>query len=431
MLRLFRWDADLKDQILNMLIINCLIIFYLFFVSRSFFQSSELRSWYYPLLFLKLLYGLSYGLLYTYYYTAENDSVCYHHDGLVFNWYFWHEPLRFFKIMIFNELECPEQRYEFWMFGLDRSFFMSKLISLFYILLTKNYWMVTIYSAMINFWAAYYFSNQIVKSYPSLKYSVVLAFLCLPSIQIWTSGLLKECYGLACIYICIGMYLEDKLKCFYKIFVSLLCIWILYKIKVYYLAFMPFVLMHHLYQRYNRWVVSVVLCTALLVVMCFVQSKWTEIVRILLYSRDVSYYAFAGPQSNLYIGEVTTNVWTLVRQAPEIIFKACFEPRYLVGVSFVKVLEGLSNVFVLGCAVLSLTMAVMYRKRPSLEIYMILGYVSISAFLIGLTVPNLGAMVRLRVFYEPFLVFLASVGPGTWVYTLSKKQDSDAKGGDT
>lgn len=412
-------------------IVNCLIIFYLFFISRSFFRTSELRPLYYATFFVKILYGMAYALLYTYYYTAEDDSICYHHDGIVFDWYFWHEPSRFFKVLFFSDFECPEQGLEFWMHSMERSFFMSKLISVLYIVLTKNYWLITIYTSMINFMASYYFANEVVRKYPTLKYTVVLAFLCMPSVQIWTSGLLKESYGLACIYICLGMYLHDGLKTVYKLLIGLVCVWILYKIKVYYLTFLPFVAFHYLYKNYNLRLAGIIVVLSLSAVLVFVHYRWVEIVHVLLYSRDVSYYMHTHALANLNIGEVTTNVWTLLEQAPQVIFKACFEPRYLLGVPHLKVLVGLSNIGVLTAACISLTMAVLYRYKLSIEAYMLLGYIMVSAFLIGLTVPNLGALVRLRVFYEPFLIFLAFLGPGRWLYTLFRKQSTDAKSGDS
>ncbi|HTF82198.1 MAG TPA: hypothetical protein VL947_10745, partial [Cytophagales bacterium] len=123
-----------------MLIFHVLLILYVLGISRSFFKASVLSPWYPALVMIKVAYAFLYAFIYSYCYIERNDSLCYHHDGVLFNKYFWSAPMQYLKILLYNEFAPTQHPAEFCMWGLERSFFMSKMISVFYILGAQNYW---------------------------------------------------------------------------------------------------------------------------------------------------------------------------------------------------------------------------------------------------------------------------------------------------
>lgn len=396
-------------------VFNILILFYLFFISRSFFVKTELITWYYPLLLLKLIYGLLYAFLYNQYYSEVGDSNCYHHEGLLLSEYFWNDPLQYVKLLFFNELENAQQAQMFCTWGLDRAFFMSKFISILYIVLSKNYWVITIYCAGINFMATYYLANQLVRRYPTFRFSVIMAFMIWPGIQIWTSGLLKESFATAALFALLGLYLNGSGKGYIKLVCALLCICFLYKCKPYYLVVLPFIGVHYLYENHG-WAITVFLSlVGLVCVLYFGIVKQKIIFDYILYSSDVTYYASEKAFSNNQIGSLTANVWTLVKNIHLIVFKACFEPMKIGNVSFFRTVEALSNLVVGACAIITITRLLLFGSNITKELILVSGFIVIGALLVGLTVPNFGAMVRIRVFYEPFVVFLSVFGPCEWL----------------
>lgn len=396
-------------------VFNILILFYLFFISRNFFLRTGLVTWYYPLLLLKLIYGLSYAFLYSQYYFEVGDSNCYHHEGLLLSDYFWNNPIQYLKILMFSELENAQQAQMFCTWGLDRAFFMSKCISVLYIVLSRNYWVITIYCAGINFMATYYLANQLVKRYPSVRFAVIIAFMVWPSIQIWTSGLLKESFATAALFALLGLYLDSSGKGYLKLLCALLCIGFLYKCKPYYLVVLPFMGLHYLYENHGR---ALSLSLGLFGLICILYlgiTKQQLLFEYILYSSDVSYYASQKAFSTNQIGSLTANVWTLARHIHIIVFKACFEPMRIINVHLFRTVEALSNLVICACAIMTITRLMLFKSKITKEFLLVLGFIVLGALLVGLTVPNYGAMVRIRVFYEPFVVFLSVLGPCDWL----------------
>jgi hypothetical protein len=415
MLGLLRRNSNIKDGTLMMWVFNILFIVYLFFISRNFFVRTELVKWYYPLFLLKLLYGLAYAFLYSHYYSDMGDSSCYHHEGMVLNDYFWDHPLQYIKLLVFNELQSPKQAEMFCTWGLDRAFFMSKFISILYIVLSKNYWVITIYCASINFMATYYFANILVKRYPAVRFAAVIAFLAWPSIQIWTSGLLKESFATAALLVLLGLYLEGSGKRYLKLLAALLCICFLYKCKPYYLVVLPFVGIHYLYENHGKTIAFLLSLLGLVCLLYLGIMKQQMIFDYVLYSSDVSYYTSLRAASNNQVGALTANIWTLVKHFHLIVFKACFEPTKISSAYFLPAIEGLFNLLVLASAIMTLTGLLLYRYKITKDFLLVLGFIVAGALIVGLTVPNYGAMVRIRVFYEPFVVFLSVLGPCSWL----------------
>jgi hypothetical protein len=75
----------------------------------------------------------------------------------------------------------------------------------------------------------------------------------------------------------------------------------------------------------------------------------------------------------------------------------------------------------------SLTQVLLCKIRIPLLVWFVVGFIIISGFVVGITVPNFGALVRIRVFYECFLVLLVLIIPCQWLQKVITKANEKTR----
>ena len=85
-----------------------------------------------------------------------------------------------------------------------RTTFFIKIVSVFYLLTSNNYWITSIYFSLISFLGSWILTNELVKHNRRLKIPAVLALFYFPEFVFWTSGILKESIAWFCLAVLIS-----------------------------------------------------------------------------------------------------------------------------------------------------------------------------------------------------------------------------------
>jgi hypothetical protein len=154
---------------------------------------------YWPALGLKILAGLAVGFVHRQYY-PNSDVVMFH----TWSREVWQQALQD-PASYMHFLLQPDTGYYT---GQDRSVFFVKLLSLFALITRADYWLMSVWTSVVSFYAVWYLVQTLIRIEPKWKWPAVLAFLFLPSSIFWTSGLLKETLAVAGMWMCFAVFLK-------------------------------------------------------------------------------------------------------------------------------------------------------------------------------------------------------------------------------
>lgn len=240
-------------------------------------RQAPLQRWFGLGLGLKLLAGVVVGLLYLYHYPYRGDTFQLFEESAALSKFAFRHPVDYVKILFFDTFSNIEG-YPLSLYGQPRAFFTAKLLSIINLFTFHNYWITGLYLSLFSFWGLWRLANVLVRWYPETEIAAAVAFLLFPSVVFWSSGVLKESIvmgclagGLAQVFSLSHSPKERGLKNPFSemggaVIFFLFMLWILWKIKFYYLGTLApalvcllgaFFLNKYL-QVTNRWVLALV-----------------------------------------------------------------------------------------------------------------------------------------------------------------------------
>ncbi|MEQ8423698.1 MAG: hypothetical protein RIA63_03245 [Cyclobacteriaceae bacterium] len=203
-------------------------------------QSAEIKSFFLPGLILKLLSGITLGLVYTYYYPV-GDTFGFFSDAQVLVDLARSNPGEYLSFL------WQGDGSEAWASSLInsqiRSLFLVKVLSLITMFSFGNYWVASLYFSLISFVASWYVIRKLILHFPKGKWAAVVAFLFVPSFVFWSSGIVKESLAMAALMFLSGFYIaslrKDKLA-IWEWITALIALIFLWNLKYYWAAiFVP------------------------------------------------------------------------------------------------------------------------------------------------------------------------------------------------
>lgn len=410
-----------------------LLAFLCWYMHKS-FGSSPLRLYFLPALGLKLLAGLSLGLLYFVYYNG-GDTLVYHHDATELADLARNDFPAYIRALYGTYPENLDLAY----IHQERALLTAKVFSVFYLLTASNYWLSACYVSLLAFICIFNLAHRIAVYRPDLQKSAALAFLFWPSFVFWTSGLLKESLAMICISYLVASVLpfimaDKKMKPF-ELVVSLVLLILLFQIKYYYAGLLVPVLACLIFsvwmgRRFNLkevWVAILFLfCLAAGVGMAtrlhpnlhtdrFLEV-WVENYELMVQSSsEGGYVAFDNLEASW--GSILIN-------SPKAIFTGLYEPLLLFDAQHIyRMVASAENMLILLLSLAGLSgWFLKERGRLTLAAFAALVYILAFALVMGIAAPNYGAIVRYRINYQPFFVLLILEGARMFFYWLRKKE---------
>jgi len=398
-------------------VIHCIFIVGLaWWISKKY--SKEYTGIFWLGLIVKLVMGSALGLVYLYYYTA-NDTWLFFQDANALADFGKKDIVSYFEFL-FNDVAQNDLTNQL-VNNQERSIFLIKIMSVFSWIGGNSYWVSASWFSFISFLAAWYLFLIVAKQFEHSWCAAAVAFLFFPSVVFWSSGLVKETLALAGIYFISGLFLKfifDQKAKWFEWLLALYGFWIAWNLKYYWTAIFGAVLFTHVLiyvlskrsafiQQYKIvvWVMSfVVLCGAVsLLHPNFYLSRFLEVlitnhndfVRISDDSGLIHYY-----QLEAWWGSVILN-------APWALFSGLLRPFFWEASGLMALLASLENLLITLLLITAVS-RVFKVTTNRLLLLSVLMYIVLLCIFLALSTPNLGSLSRYRVGFLPFLIFIIS-----------------------
>lgn len=374
------------------------------------------RSVYWPSLLLKLGAGISLGLIYRFYYNS-GDTFQFYSEAIQLANTFYSNSWEYIRF-IFQHPEAASGEE-----GSLRTTFLVKIISLFAIVTGNNYWITALWFSFISFLSSFYLFKVVISTFNKSEVAATLSFLFLPSVVFWSSGIIKECIALAALFILVAFYLKIMNGGKWTIpgfLIALLCLWVIWNLKYYWLAvFLPVVITslacYYGFQYIKTSSGFKLICwMGLFLVLTFGISLtrpnfYLDRLFGVIVGNNAAFASISDKSDLIEYYNLSDNWLSILLNSPWAVFSGLFRPFLWEADNLLKVVISLENLFMLTLCVISLSRikTILFAPQKLLSLSVIVYSVLLCIFL-ALSTPNLGSLSRYKVGFLPFLVFLVS-----------------------
>lgn len=419
---------------------NTLLILLLIYYLYKSAKLLSLKKFLIPALLFKVFAGIGLGFLYQNHYHGKGDTIDFHRGSVYATTYFSHRPLKEYKEYLLKDETIRVRKIRRKIFYKNsRVFFFVKILSIVNFFTYKNYWLNSIYLSLFSFVGAWYLSNFLVVRYSISKIGAAFSFLLVPSIVLWSSGVLKESivYGALCLllYLLLKNFDKEKIKVNVVDWIGmLLCCYVIGKLKYYYLAvLLPIVIAYLVSQRFsfNNTFKKVSIFFGLLIVFLVIPGFFhpnltTEYFADVLIENYNTIHELSHNKNVFYFGIEKENYLSFVKAFPLAVFTGLFRPLFPEALGGFSTFLGIENLAVFLLFIVSLWSVYINSKglqrENILPFLSLMFYVLILAYIIPIASPNWGSLVRYRLGYFPFFLLLISANN-----TFFKKLDQIIK----
>jgi hypothetical protein len=383
---------------------------------------SPLRKFFWPALIFKLTAGIFLGLIYTYYYTI-GDTFGYFEDGKTLA-----RIARTDFGSYLSFLWAGDETSSIWpglIFIQPRALFFSKITSIFCLLSNDNYWIVCIYYSFISFLSGWYLVKKIIVFYPETMIAAVLSFLFFPSVVFWGSGLIKESFALAGLFFLSSMFLKAWNKQPTNVIewlLILLSLWIVWKLKYYYLAvFLPVVITalitRILVSRFKianfggeiaLWCGILLIPSSLVSVLHpnFYPYRLMDVV----VSSNQEFQMISNSQDLIHYHELQATVGSIIQNIPLALVSGIFRPFITEAHGLLQIFGAIENLFLLVLFLFAIPAVTrIARSKHRLLAFSTIVFIAVLCVFLALSTPNYGTLSRYRVGFLPFFVFMLTI----------------------
>ena len=382
----------------------------------------------------KVIGGMVFGLIYFYHYKG-GDSIMYFYSAISSANLLTNSPLDYLRVM-FGENSLDNLN----LFNLDtgypyqyiyfdsRTWMVIRLLSPLVLLAFKSYLVTTVIlasAAYIGVWRCF---RMFVGYFPAQTGNLAMAFLFVPSVIFWGSGVGKDTFTFSgtCFFVyAVDQWFFKRNRNFSKVIGGVLSASLVIYIKPYiFMALLPSMLLWVLYSRISgirntliKFVVVpfafVILVGTTIAILSGLGDKLgkfsldnaisTTILTNSDMTRNADYssnYFDLGPMDGTWSG--------LMGKAPTAIFAALFRPRLDEAHNAVMLISGLENAWLLWLVISSFLRArIIFVPRfifGNPIVLMCLSFSVVFGFVIGISTPNFGALVRFKIPMLPFFI---------------------------
>ena len=420
---------EIKDYIL--LPIYLAIIYVIAYNRRNsrYNPHSPLYKYYIPALTAKIVGALSLGIVYQYYYRGGDTGIYFINSKLVSEFFF--TDFGSFIDLIFkpvtstvelrNSIRWLGDNYAF----SESNFFAIRILAPLQLLTFGSYLAsasIFAYLSFIGVWKVY---TSFVHIYPNLYKKFAIAFLFMPSVFFWGSGILKDSVCIAALgwlfYGCYMLFIL-RIRIAQSVVIVLLSISVLMIVKVYIaLAFLPS-LLFWIFFTYRSRIRSTFLKVTALPAICVIVLLSAYFV-VMSLSKDTDRFAvnqivnqaatfntnnMVNAGSAIDIGVTQDmSVQSLIKIAPLAIITTLFRPFIWEGRSALMLLSALEATYVLLIFLSLLKTNILSTFSIILQNPLVTFCLIFSicfAFAVGFSTSNFGTLVRYKIPCVPFFM---------------------------
>ena len=387
--------------------LNLLFLFGVSVIVYRVISDSRIQKIYWPLLILKLIAGILLGLLYHYYY-GGGDTIAYFEKATELAQLPWSD----FWVTITSQPISSQP---------VRAIYFERMVGAVLFITQANYWIASLYFSFLSFLGALYFVIQVAKFRASHLTSAVLTFLVFPSVVFWSSGIMKESMAFAGLMVLAALYLKIINEQFKWVDVAglLVSAFVLGLLKSYILivAIPVFLLLIQDYYFKNYYenplgtgtrlaVIGVVVLPASYFIFSFLfpNFHWNNLFNDIEISRQ-NIYQNSYRSLNVY-SFTELGVFTPVVNFFHYLFSGIFRPQLFESWEFPVWLAAVENFVIMTLVGWKVYTIRLKLNLVTLEGFMVFAYILFLAWMLAYSLPNLGTISRMKVYYMPFFMFV-------------------------
>lgn len=419
-----------------MLSLLYLLYFYLYFTRHKNMRLKEAPEYRYYILGLmaKMLGGLAFSLVYFYYYQG-GDALTFFLGGVAMRNLALIDPIEYLRQMLGDNSFQSWSAYTYetakpfkYVFFDDRTFAVIRASSVLALLTFNSFLISNLMIASLSYfgiWACY---RTYVSYFPQLAGKLAIGFLYMPSSIFWGSAILKDTFTFSAV--CWWVHSIDELffkrrgavSMWFAVIVSTL---VMIAMKPYiFMIMFPMTILWLMYFRVVRLrnalvkFVIVPLAAVLVISISFfvLMRLGSSLDKFALDGALETIQVTQGDMVNATrygtnsfdVGQIDGSWISVLSKFPVATNAALFRPYIWESNNFVMALSGLENLWVLGLSLYTLYVAgPRFFIRASLGIPILMMSISFAlffAFMVGVTTPNFGALVRFKIPMVPFYI---------------------------
>lgn len=413
------------------LVIVYFILFYLVIKHLSLFKKSELKTNFLAIvLALKFITSLGLFYIYTDHYPnrSEADIFKYFDDSKVVYESFYDSPVNFFKLMFEVDIDNDyffdtylekmnnwDRMYDTNVYNDSRT--IIKFNALFRFFSFGWFHVHSLFFCFLSLIGTVALYRVMKKLFTHGKSMLILFMFLLPSVLLWSSGVLKESiliFALGLLFLALDKILHYKERGIPLVTILLTLLLMIY-IKFYVLvAFIP-VLICYVAAHYIKWpkwkvYVPILFLFGLLALFSKHIPPYMDFVKILEGKQEdfVRLAEFQDAGSKFELTDIDQSFFGIVKVIPEGVVNCFVRPLPWRANSILSIPAVLENLFILTLLILGVTQLVKKKVMIAEEHKNILWFSVVFIFLlyaiIGVTTPVAGALVRYKVPALPFLM---------------------------
>lgn len=382
----------------------------------------------------KLVGGLAFSLIYFYYY-GGGDTMSYFYSAVSMSKLAVKDPVGYFTVLFGDNTVDKRDLFDYdtgwpysYVFYDPRTFFVIRFTSVLALVTLNSYLLSTILLATWSYVGIWRCFRTFVSYYPALQKSLAVGFLFMPSVIFWGSGIMKDTITLsmACAWVhCFDEVVFKKRERMRKGLGLVFAGAILVLVKPYiFMVVMPCTLLWWVLLRVQRLPNAVLRAAFLptaMVVMLLIAGGLLLVLgdRLDKFAPEAALNTVMVTQSDMVrseqygtgyfnVGPMDGTWGSVLSKFPIALNAALFRPYLWEAKSIVMAIGAFENLFLLGLLLwtiikVGLLFPIQVFRNVPIAQFCIL-FTVVFGFVIGISTPNFGALVRFKIPLVPFFV---------------------------
>ncbi|MEY5046984.1 MAG: hypothetical protein RLZZ175_343 [Bacteroidota bacterium] len=412
-------------------LVHIVFIFWLLLFLHKKYVSQPLGKILLPSVGLKILAGISLGVLYKYFY-GYGDTLGYVDDTQkLIGFVHQYGLVKAIKCYYFLDYDLIP-RVATYYYRFPGIFFFLKILVPIHWLCGSNYWLTCTYLSFCSGFTMWLVANSLIKLFPSTKMQASVAFLFFPSIVFWSSGLMRESLTMSAIaliwYVFLENYRKLSLPNWWQIILLIISAYSLLMLKYYYFVILiPVLILAIAWVILKKYNISVwVLLSLLLVFIISIPAlkyihpnlNIDKVLSVMVKNHNINYsFCFEAAsggnidgQGIIFFKHLVGNAYSLLLNLPKSLFAGLFRPLLPEGNNIFYYIVGFGNFTMLILFLMSINRLILKKIQVTGLLLISILFIVLLAVLLPFTTPNLGTLARYKIAYQPIMVYLLLCG---------------------
>ena len=365
---------------------------------------------------LRLAAGLTIGLLYQFYYHNTGDTFVFFNEATRLASLFYEHPAAYFNFLLTGEGPVT-------ITGEPRTAFFVSILSVVNLATANNYWLSSLWFSLFSFWCSYRLVLKLDLVLPRSKVASRVALLFVPSVVLWSSGIVKESLAFGAIAILALHFLSIARKQ-RPTWLSLLSIvvysYLLLSLKYYWGAVLipsmvSALVIHWTIERKttNPWLLAgswlLVFCVLSILVSFTHPNFYMDRFLTVIVGNHNEFIRISRPDNLIEYYNLSPEWSSIIVNSPWALWSGLFRPMVFEASSVTGFVAALENLLLIILVVWKLKSLRMPLAENRVIAFTAMMYVIVLCVFLALSTPNLGTLSRYRVGFLSFFVLMILV----------------------